>query len=519
MSVLDMIDVAVVVLAAGATLRLAIKPAVLREFRERPSVVIPAAVVIAALFMLFGWLALVYPAARHILALVLAVAMAAAWYRARPEFGRNRRYPPGSLGVGQSLDALTDKTWYLRKSREHGPIFKMSQFGKPTVCVLGLERGRTLLSQHATSLESAVLPYNSTIPDGFLRFMTPEVHKVVAPFFRQVFSAIPLSHVEPRVRENYRRALARISAASLASPAGVRPRPFFERPVFESLAQMFYGLEHDDARVDTMFGCMPALLMGRTYTPGWRREVEAGLDTMRHAMRDVQRGWTTDAGAGPPSVLRSMVAAMPDAVENATYTGNLALVNRVAFGDVTGLHDWVIKMCCDHGDWLAPVRTATTAPIETGRSEGTSNPATRFVMETLRHEQSETLYRRVAETFEFEDMVLPKGWIVRVLVQESHQNAEFFPEPARFDPDRFAPRSYPRTAYSPFGCDAHRCMGAHLAQFLATIFVEELVRGYEWRVVSDGPPERMNRHFNHWRPSSRFRVVLTPRATIANLQS
>jgi cytochrome P450 len=282
---------------------------------------------------------------------------------------------------------------------------------------------------------------------------------------------------------------------------------------------MFYGIEHDDPRVDTMLACMPALLFGRTRTPGWRREVQAGLDTMRATMRDVQREWSALDRDPAPSVLRSMVAAMPDAIENDTYTGNLALVNRVAFGDVSGLHDWVMKMCCDHADQLEPVRAASFLPPPLERGEGTPNPATRFVMETLRHEQSETLYRRVAKTFEFENVVLPKGWIVRVLVQESHQNAEFFPDPTRFDPERFAHRNYPRTAYSPFGCDAHRCMGSHLAQFLAAIFVEELVRGYEWKVVSDGPPERLNRHFNHWRPSTQFRVVLSPRVTSVALAS
>ena len=110
-------------------------------------------------------------------------------------------------------------------------------------------------------------------------------------------------------------------------------------------------------------------------------------------------------------------------------------------------------------------------------------------------------------------MVLPAGWLVRLLIQESHLAATSFPDPERFDPDRFAQRTYSRTEYSPFGADAHGCMGSQLAHLLGRILVEELARGYEWRVVSDGPLERGNRHRLHWRPSSRLRVVMTTRVS------
>ena len=134
-------------------------------------------------------------------------------------------------------------------------------------------------------------------------------------------------------------------------------------------------------------------------------------------------------------------------------------------------------------------------------------------METLRLEQAEYLYRRLVRPIEVEGMVLPAGWFVRLCIWESHRDPTVFSDPDRFNPDRFAGRTYSRAQYSPFGADAHGCMGSQLALFLGRTFVEELALGYDWRVVSDGPLQRGNRHRNHWCPSSRLRVVMTPRQT------
>ncbi|MBS1241308.1 MAG: hypothetical protein H6R40_735, partial [Gemmatimonadetes bacterium] len=61
-----------------------------------------------------------------------------------------------------------------------------------------------------------------------------------------------------------------------------------------------------------------------------------------------------------------------------------------------------------------------------------------------------------------------------------------------------------------FGMDAHGCMGSHIAHFLGRLFVEEVARGFEWRVADQGPLGRGRWHRHHWHPN--FRVVLAPRA-------
>jgi len=140
------------------------------------------------------------------------------------------------------------------------------------------------------------------------------------------------------------------------------------------------------------------------------------------------------------------------------------------------------------------------------------DPATAFVMETLRLEQSEFLYRRVARPIDIDGRRIPAGWILRLCVNESHRDPAVFADPDRFDPRRFQSRAYSRTEYSPFGGLGHGCMGAQVSHFLGRLLVEELALGYAWTVVSDGPIERGSRHRDHWRPSAQRRIAMRPRA-------
>jgi cytochrome P450 len=324
-----------------------------------------------------------------------------------------------------------------------------------------------------------------------------------------------LAQSEAKVRPIYREALARLAADSARAPEGANARSYLENAVFESLAWLLYGLEPDDPRVERLRRLTAGM---RPDHPGgvfWHRRMRASLGGISAVMQDIQRGWT-DAAPVTPSALKSLVDAVPEAITNPTYAWNFAMVTRIANGDVTGLSDWLFKMCCDHPWALDAVRGAA----EHGKAEGsaadwkeraaTPSPALCIVMETLRLEQSEYLYRRVAKSFEFEGFMFPRGWLIRLLIQESHRDPTVFADPERFDPQRFLRNKYSRAEYAPFGADAHGCMGFRLAQLLGSILVEELAR-YDCQVVSDGALERGNRHRQHWRPSPSLRVLLMPR--------
>ena len=52
----------------------------------------------------------------------------------------------------------------------------------------------------------------------------------------------------------------------------------------------------------------------------------------------------------------------------------------------------------------------------------------RIVQETLRLEQSESRYRRATADLELDGFRIPKDWLVRMCIRESHQDESVFPE-------------------------------------------------------------------------------------------
>jgi cytochrome P450 len=501
------LEIAILVLTAVVVGRLALKPPVLRDFvTYLPwSLGVAAVGVFAAggaVIMTYRW-----PTLLHVFAGISFIGLLFTWMRARPTYGRRRRLPPGSLGVAASLDAIGQRDFYREQAGIHGPVFKMSQFGRPVVCVVGLETARQIM--RTDTLEGARLPYNRFLPDGSLRYMDDRAHDREAPFFRDVFSGLDLAPHEELARVSCRRMLQDLATRSLESPDGIRPREHLRSWTFTVLASVFWGMAPDDERLPALDKAQEGLDIGRGGGPRWRKAMRGSLDTFNAVMRGQAHRWSSagiDSGRG--NALSSMLLGDPDALGDPSRAHNLTLVFRLALTDVTSLLDWIMAQLTANPDWQRRVRVSTGRSERPGEDSG--NVAIRVVHETLRLEQSEYLYRTVAKPMSIGEFHVPAGWLLRVCVQESHRDPAIFPEPDRFDPDRFlgAPRS--RREYSPFGVDDHGCMGVPIVHFLGRIFVEELCAGYHARLIRDAPPERGTRHRDHWRPGKSRRIQVLP---------
>jgi cytochrome P450 len=510
-TLLTIAEFAILAPAAALAIRLLAKPPLRRDAAAHPALALAVGVALVAAAAVVAWSAATWPLVRHVAAgLAIATMFALAW-RARPDYGAGRGWPPGSLGLAASLDAIDDRRYYRDQAARHGPVFKMSQFGRPVACIVGHERSRRILSDHADALVPATLPYNRLLTKGVLRYMTGADHRQEAPVFRAVFAKMDVAGAEATVRASLRRELAALAAASQRDPGGAYAREAFHRWLVGAIARLFLGIEPRDARVATISRLLPLLAFHRAGGRAWRRDMLAGVAGLAEVVREIAR----EAAAGSPSVARgtalSLLAASDDsALESPARIENFVMIFRIASNDLTGLLDWIFRFLGDAPQWRDAVRAhgrtpggpATAPPFD---------PATCVVMETLRLEQSEFIYRRVAKPFEVDGRTIPAGWILRLCVNEAHRDPSVFEDPDRFDPARFRDRAWSRNEYSPFGGHTHGCMGAHLAHFLGRLFVEELAIGYDWTVVRDGPLERGSRHRDHWRPSTLKRVAMRPR--------
>jgi cytochrome P450 len=114
----------------------------------------------------------------------------------------------------------------------------------------------------------------------------------------------------------------------------------------------------------------------------------------------------------------------------------------------------------------------------------------RVLSETLRLYPPVWMLSRQASTdVRLGGHVIPAGSEVFISVHALHRDPLLYPEPTRFNPDRWLTwpedRIVPRTEFLPFGAGNRSCVGEGLAWAEMTIFLSVLFRQWTLRPVSD----------------------------------
>lgn len=137
--------------------------------------------------------------------------------------GAATRLAPGSLSFADGVAALGDRAFYLRAFARHGPVFSMSQFGSPTLCVLGLDRRQAIMRTHGASLGPAPLPFSRSVLRGFLRYMDDATHNHYGPLVRRAMIADTPAHVQRQLQDVLHRHLHAAAQVAARHP-GTAPQ-------------------------------------------------------------------------------------------------------------------------------------------------------------------------------------------------------------------------------------------------------------------------------------------------------
>ena len=77
------------------------------------------------------------------------------------------------------------------------------------------------------------------------------------------------------------------------------------------------------------------------------------------------------------------------------------------------------------------------------------------------------------------NVTIPKGMRVIIPLQAIQRDPKHFPDPERFDPDRFEKRSNIKAGtYLPFGGGPRQCVGMQLAHLEAKILLHHIIKRY-----------------------------------------
>ena len=119
--------------------------------------------------------------------------------------------------------------------------------------------------------------------------------------------------------------------------------------------------------------------------------------------------------------------------------------------------------------------------------------------------------RRALAPFRMGNYELPAETNVVMSQLITHRDAKYFPEPERFDPDRWRPNdprnlSLPRFAYFPFGGGPRVCIGAGFSMMEAVLLLATIAQKFKLTLVPGQSIEKLPSVT--LRPKSGIRVVL-----------
>ena len=359
-------------------------------------------------------------------------------------------------------------------TEEYGPVFQVRPpLAKPMIFLSGLEtnrwvhkRGRMYLrARDYFSDFEKVYGASGVLPalDGADHF---RLRKSLSP----AYSAARLGGQLDQLYNQGRKYMASLTVGN-----SYRATSMCREMVNAQLSPLFISVDTQDLMDDLMKYKERALsvhiakiLPGFTLnTPGMRRRAKV-LDTLMQRVQDIH---TPAQRADSPRDLvddyLSLHASDPQFLpeSNLLFAFSAALIASVYLGDTFSL---IVYAMASQPDLYARIQAEADALFAKGDPEREDfTPANidvthRFLMECLRMYPIVSMsIRNVMNTCVVEDYELPVGERVHIAMTATHYMSEVFPDPYKFDIDRYLPPRHEHRSpgYAPYGLGTHKCLG------------------------------------------------------------
>jgi len=232
--------------------------------------------------------------------------------------------------------------------------------------------------------------------------------------------------------------------------------------------------------VETPPGCYEQLL-----------DVATRLEVALNQLVASRRGWET--GKDVLAILLQARAA--GAIGDLEVLGQVITTFNAAYHTTTYALTWALFLLAQHPDYLRRVVEAELSPL----GGGPPTPAGLAEMPLLERATRESLRllppvvflpRITASATTLAGVDVPVGSMVLVSPYVTQHRGDIFPEPNRYDPDRWQTGVSPY-AYLPFGGGHRLCIGAPFAQNVLKIALAIILQRFRLEVV---PGSVIDRH-------------------------
>jgi cytochrome P450 len=356
--------------------------------------------------------------------------------------------------VGLGIQTVRDgPAFQLRLLRRHGPVAWWQAFGRRIVAAAGPEAVQAVLANKAfaSGWPAVVGPWF----DGGLLAMDAPEHRAARQLVRTAYDDLTV-HVR-RITED-------VDAAVANWPMRER---FLAVPATRQLScqittRAFLGIPYDPAGrrlmrlVESCIRAETALL--RLPVPGthWRRAHRARGRLIAHLHTAPRTG----------DDFLSVLSRVPGLT--ARQVAEHMLFTLIASHDTTTTATLAtIYFLGKHPEWQRRALEPDTLDL--------------VIKESLRLVSPSPILMRVAvRDTEILGHHIPAGQLVSVCTGVNQLLPELWPNPERFDPQRFRDARIPRLAWAPFGAGAHKCVGQQLGMLKVKATITAMLRGFEW---------------------------------------
>jgi len=295
--------------------------------------------------------------------------------------------------------------------------------------------------------------------------------------------------------------------AAACQEGGTRMRDVAQAISLEVIVRTIFGV--DDDRVEIMAAAVRELVESAAslllFVPSLQRSF-LGIgpqDTLKRRreradallQQQIERARTRDEGE---DVLRLMLAARDEdgvGMTDAHIKDELRTLLAAGHETTATALAWAIDVVHRDRALLERLRAEVAREgVELPGSE--AGPLLDAVVkETLRRYPivSEVL-RTVAKPFRLGSCDIPVGASVGVSIVGIHHRPDLYPDPDRFDPERFIAKRFGPHEYLPFGGGHRRCIGAAFAEFELRVALATALREFSFTLRQARPPRSVRRN-------------------------
>ena len=423
--------------------------------------------------------------------------------------GRPVPRAPGTLLLGNAAPMIAAPHWYAAATaREHGGIVGLRVLNRRLLAIAHADYVRQVLVTHAAKYRRSFHYENPVLGNGLLSSDGPSWlarrRQVNAAFRRDT-----LERLVPVVREETNRVIERWSAnASSGQPVGlvhemqrltiaIIGRSLLSMALSEDDAVRFANAVRDAARFTRRRNT--ALVIPPLWVP---TSANRGLLRMRDLLDNFLRPIIAERRrqpAGRRDLLDALIAVRDpetgEALDDQALLNEAKTLFAAGFETTATALTWTLHLLARHPEvaarWHAEVdREVGHRPVEWADLERLPYLGS-VISESLRlYPPVYNIGRVCVERDQINGYDIPVGTVLLLSILGVHHDPQFWPDPLRFDPDRFA-GEWQRHAFIPFATGQHVCIGNNFALTEMAVSLVGIAQRFRIEPADDAPVDAL----------------------------